>query len=186
MSPREWGIRIGHLWPKVKEALQKASKEYKLYADRKRMDHKPFQVGDQVYVSTKYIKLKIPSRKLDPKYLGPFTITKVINPVTVELKLPPLLGKVHPVFHSSLLKPVDSVRDPLEHPGPLVGDQYEIVDILDSKLSRGRLKYLVQWKGYPLEEASWVPVENLKVNRLWKLYHRKYPHKPGGGRKTDD
>lgn len=36
-------------------------------------------------------------------------ITKVINPVMVALKLPPLLGKIHPVFHSNLLKSVEVI-----------------------------------------------------------------------------
>lgn len=48
-----------NLWLKVKDALHKAAEEYKQYADRKRVGHKPFRGGDQVYVSTKYIKLKI-------------------------------------------------------------------------------------------------------------------------------
>ena len=59
--------------------------------------------------------------------------------------------KIHPVFHVSLLTPVP--RDP--HPGhippapPAVlvdgEEEYEVEEILDSKLVRKRLKYLVQW-----------------------------------------
>lgn len=86
--------------------------EYKRQAGKKGADHIPFQVGDWVYLSTKFIKLRAPSQKLGPKYLRSFPITKVIKPVTVVLKLPPLLGEVHSAFHSSLLKPVDSVREP--------------------------------------------------------------------------
>lgn len=107
-TPTEWADKIREIWPQVKLALQKAADEYKQQADKKRADPKPFQVGDRVYLSTKYLKLRTPSRKLGPKYVGPFTVTKVINPVPVALKLPPLLGKVHPVFHSILLKPVEA------------------------------------------------------------------------------
>lgn len=89
--------------------------------------------------------------------MGPFPVTRVINPVTVVLKLPPLLGKIHPVFHSSVLKPITMARDSPQCPGPVRDEHYEIDKILDSKISRGRLKYLVQWKGYPYKEASWVP-----------------------------
>lgn len=56
-------------------------------------------------------------------------------------------------------------------------NQYEIDEILDFKIYRGKIKYLVQWKGYPYEEASWVPKDNINATR----FHKKYPHKPGGG-----
>lgn len=130
------GDKICRVWLQVKAALRKAAEEYKVQADKKRVDHKPFQVGDQVYLSTKYLKLRLPCRKLGPKYLGPFTITRVINPITVALKLPPLLGKIHPVFHSSLLKPIaaERSRDPLNPPGPVHTDYYEMDRILDFRM----------------------------------------------------
>lgn len=102
-------------------------------------------MGDQVYLSSKYLKLKVPCKKLGLKYLGPFPIVWVINPVTVELKLPLLLGKVHPVLHSSLLKPVEDSNTWLlpQPPGPVVGDWYKIDRVLYSCLHRGKLQYLV-------------------------------------------
>lgn len=90
-----------------------------------------------MYLSTKYLKLRLPCKKLGPKFLGPFPIVRVINPVTVELKLPCLMGKVHTVFHSSLLKPViTSNSRPLtpSPPGPIMVEgesHYEIDQILD-------------------------------------------------------
>ncbi|ETE66343.1 Sperm-associated antigen 16 protein, partial [Ophiophagus hannah] len=36
--------------------------------------------------------------------MGPFPITRMVNPVTVELKLPKTLRRIHPIFHCSLLK----------------------------------------------------------------------------------
>lgn len=105
-------------------------------------------------------------------------MTKIINPVTVALKLPPLLGKIHPVFHSSLLKPVTTVQDSPNRPGPVTEDHYEIGKILDSKMSRRRLRYLVRWKGYPYEEAPWVPANDVTAKRLLRQFHRKHPLKP--------
>lgn len=152
--------------------------------DKRRAETKLFHIGDRVFPSTKYIKLRIPCKKLGPKYLGPFTVTQLINPVTVMLKLPPLIGKIHPVFHSSLLKPVEQTT-PAGHPGPITRDEYELGlgldeldDILDSKVTRGKLKYLVKWKGYPFVEVSWVDRHDIKVPRLLRWFHRKYPHKP--------
>lgn len=34
--------------------------------------------------------------------------------------------------------------------------------ILNVKKVRGQLKYLVLWKGYPREEATWEPFSHLK------------------------
>lgn len=78
----------------------------------------------------------------------------------VELKRPSLLEKIHLVFHSSLLKLVIGLElRPVarEAPGPITvqwDTHYEVRRILDFRLYKGRLQYLVQWKGYPFSEAT--------------------------------
>ncbi|KAK9395757.1 LHP1: putative chromo domain-containing protein LHP1, partial [Crotalus adamanteus] len=67
-----------------------------------------------------------------------------------------------------------------ETPGPVAPGHYEIQEILDSRVKRGGVYYLVLWKGYPLSELSWVRKDDMNVPRLIKAYHRKYPGKPGG------
>jgi len=44
------------------------------------------------------------SRKLSPKFLGPYQITKRIRLVAYEIALPPQLVNLHPVFHVSQLR----------------------------------------------------------------------------------
>ncbi|KAK9395706.1 hypothetical protein NXF25_019067 [Crotalus adamanteus] len=121
----EWLARVSGVWGIVRKTLAKARDTAKVQADKKRRAQKPFQVGDLVYLSTKYIQLRVPCKKLAPKYIGPFRIAKVINLVAVRLHLPRFLGRIHSVFHSSLLKPVEEVsHDHLtETPGPVVHDQ---------------------------------------------------------------
>jgi hypothetical protein len=64
-----------------------------------------FSVGDRVRLSTEFITLAdYPSSKLRPRYLGPFTVTAVVSPVSYRLALPTSM-KLHPVFHVSLLLP---------------------------------------------------------------------------------
>jgi hypothetical protein len=64
-----------------------------------------FNVNDQVLLSTANLKVSgRPYSKLGPLYIGPFTVTARLGPVTYRLCLPPELP-IHPVFHVNLLKP---------------------------------------------------------------------------------
>ena len=44
------------------------------------------------------------SRKLTPKFIGPYQITRRIGPVAYEIALPPYLANLHNVFHVSQLR----------------------------------------------------------------------------------
>jgi len=66
----------------------------------------PFKEGDFVYLSTKNITFSRGlARKLIPKYMGPYKITKDFENQSFRIELPLHLKKkgVHDVFHSSLL-----------------------------------------------------------------------------------
>ena len=64
-------------------------------------------------------------------------------------------------------------------PPPIIVDEnpeWEVEEILDSKLVRRTLKYLVRWVGY--DEITWKPAELLKkFPTLVRYFHRKYPNK---------
>ncbi|KAH9550805.1 hypothetical protein CY35_10G091000, partial [Sphagnum magellanicum] len=74
-------------------------------------------------------------------------IAKLVGLVACHLELPPQF-KIHNVFHVSLLEPYHQ-------------KEFEVQEVLDSKRIRGKLLYLVFWRGYPPSEATWEPVENL-------------------------
>lgn len=80
------------------------------------------QPGQRFCLSTRDLKLRLPSRKLSPRYVGPFKILRQINAVTYELELP-VNYRISPSFHVSLLKPFHPDADPnarnREPPPPL-------------------------------------------------------------------
>uniref|UniRef100_A0A803TSU7 Gypsy retrotransposon integrase-like protein 1 n=1 Tax=Anolis carolinensis TaxID=28377 RepID=A0A803TSU7_ANOCA len=110
----KWKTQMLECWSQVTASLKEAHKKYKAFADRKRVEGDKLDKGDLVWLSTQNIKLGLPSRKLGPKYIGPFRIQGVINEVTFQLALPKSLGKIHPVFHRSLLKKYMGTLDKMD------------------------------------------------------------------------
>lgn len=93
--------------------LGRTAARNKRLADMHRTPAPNNKVGQQVWLSSRDLPLQTDSRKLAPRYIGPYPIDCIINPSVVHLKLPAAL-KVHPTFHVSLLKPV--VESPLSTP----------------------------------------------------------------------
>jgi hypothetical protein len=146
------------------EKLKNAQNRQKQLLDNKRRDV-TYKVHDMVLLNSKNINIKhIGSRKLLPRFIGPFAITKCIGPVAYQLELPRNM-KCHNVFHVSLLKPfVPSTRHQPLPPALVIDDEYEfeVEQVLTHKGTRpGKRKFLVAWKGYPAEHNTWEPESNL-------------------------
>ena len=144
-----------------------------------------FNIGDRVWLLRRHIKTTRPCEKLDYRRLGPFRIIRKINDVAFLLYIPPQL-RIHPVFHSSLLEPYQESTIPgrITQPPPKIeledGPECEVATILDSKIVRNKLYYLVDWLEYSPIERTWEPIENVTNARaLLEDFHRQYPDKPG-------
>jgi len=142
--------------------LQEAQANQTKYAGGKEV---VFEVGDKVWLSTRHFRTTRPSKKLDYKQTGPYTVSKVINKNAYKLDLPYTIRK-HNVFHVSLLDrytPPTAGQPPTE-PQPTVvddSDEWEVDRILDSKRRYRKLHYRVQWAGYSYVRTSGEPAENL-------------------------
>jgi hypothetical protein len=127
-----------------------------------------FEVGDRVWLSTKHFRTTRPSKKLDYKRAGPYTVSKIINQNAYKLDLPKTMRN-HNVFHVSqrdrYTPPV--VGQPPSEPRLTIVDEpgdeeWEVDRIFDSKQRYRKLHYLVQWAGYSHVRMSWEPAENFE------------------------
>jgi hypothetical protein len=143
-------------------------------------DYKP---EDLVWLDGRNIKTQRPSRKLDDKNIGPCKVLEKVGSTSFKLKLPEGLEKLHPVFHSSLLRwhrddPLPGqINDP---PPPIMiddQDEYEVEEILDSRAHYGRLQYKAKWKGYPPSRQWWNADGFDNAKDLVQAFHNKYPKK---------
>ncbi|MBW0487783.1 hypothetical protein O181_027498 [Austropuccinia psidii MF-1] len=171
----------------VKEELESAIRRFKKYADRNREIPPDFQPGDKLWLASKNIKTTRATKKLSERWLGPFEVINKIGSHAYHLKFPQQWKSVHPVFHVSLLEPVEQSAIPTQHqlpPPPVLGEEqeeWEVAQVLDSKLKRGKLWYLVEWKEFSEdpERTSWEPASNLTSSQdLVKDFHSLYPGKP--------
>jgi hypothetical protein len=101
--------------------------------------------------------------KLGPKFYGPFRIMEKIGNVAYRLQLP-AGSKLHDVFHVGLLKQFKG--EPPALPTIRHGQACaEPKQVCRGRLACGRREVLVQWKGQPAMEATWVDLEKFR-----KLY----------------
>ncbi|MBW0509738.1 hypothetical protein O181_049453 [Austropuccinia psidii MF-1] len=136
----------------VKTQLETAINQFKRYADTIRASQPNFNRGDMVWLSSMIIKSTIPTKKLSERWLGPFPILTKVSSHAYHLKLPSQWKSIHPFSHISLLEPVKTSTIPNQNqqpPPPIIieeEEEWEVSQKLDSKLKRGKLWYLVEWK----------------------------------------
>ena len=86
------------------EALAVHELARQVMSSRNNRGFTPFAKGDKVWLEARNLKRSIANPKFAPKREGPFTIVKVLSPITYQLRLPKT-WKIHHTFHASLLTP---------------------------------------------------------------------------------
>src|SRR6266404_1656311 len=144
--------------------------------------HQRFEEGALVWLEGRNIHTSHPTAKLALKRYGPFPITKVLGPVTYQLRLPEQWS-IHLVLHVDLLTPYKETEfhgRNFEQPLPDLIDgeeEYEVECIIDSRrFGHGRqVQYLVHWKGYPESDDQWISWSDLNAPELLAEFKRENP-----------
>ena len=144
-----------------------------------------FDIGSYVYVHTTNLRSPTDvSRKLTPKWAGPFRIIEKVGNVAYKLKLPQsLLDKnVHDVFNVNKLHKYNPRQiiykdgNELLPPGPeLIEGEYEweVESIVGKRKYRNTNMYLVHWKGWNRYHDSWeLESELVNAKDAIDLYNR--------------
>ena len=128
---------------------------------------KTFKRGSLVKLSTRNLKLK--NKKLQPKFVGPFRVTEVIGSQAYRLALPQQYSRLHDVFPIQLLEEYHP-RDKNEMmPIPELEDDpdvYEVEEIRNKRMIKGRIHYLIKWTGWPSEYNQWISKEDINAPEM--------------------
>ncbi|CAJ0933342.1 unnamed protein product [Ranitomeya imitator] len=139
LRKKKFSGNLDRVLTNVHHNLKEANRRSKKYFDKKRREAL-FAVGDMVWLSSRNLCLKIPSKILGPKFVGPFKVVQVVNSATVRVDIPSS-WRINSVFQVSLLKKVDTPDKEVMQIVPPVDEdgEFEISHILDSRWHRGRL-----------------------------------------------
>ena len=166
-------VNLNELHQELKIKIAEAQHRYQGPADSRRMPPPTFSVGHQAFVKAKFFRTTQPSKKLSEKFLGPFEILAKSGSHSYTLRLPDTIREVHPVFHVSMLEPAtpNEIPNRTVSPPPLIqvqgGLEYEIAEVLDSKLDRQRTCKLLYYA-----RGSLLPNLNMpKTSSLTSIPH---------------
>ncbi|KAK2374394.1 hypothetical protein QL285_075360 [Trifolium repens] len=150
----------------IRDKLKVAQSRQKSYADKRRR-FLEFQEGDHVFLRvTPKLGLRgvFKTKKLCPRFIGPYQILRRVGPVAYQLALPPSMSGLHDVFHVSQLRkyipdpyqPVELEQIDLQPDLTYQPDPVRIVE-RDAKILRNKRIPVVkvEWAQSPDGEFTW-------------------------------
>jgi len=122
-----------------------------------------FQMKDKVLLQSINIHTLRSKKKIDHRQLRSFRILKKINMQAYKLELSEKYDVIHSIFHVSLLRFWHSRDENSKLQIILVEEEEEwkIEKILDQRIKKEKIEYLVQWADSSLYENFWKSMKNL-------------------------
>ena len=87
VAGNEYVDNLEKLREELRQNLTDARERMRKFYDRKREPQPDFKVGDKVLLNAKHIQTLRPSKKLDHRMRGPWTIIKIVRPRAFKLDL---------------------------------------------------------------------------------------------------
>jgi len=137
---------MSELHDTLQAEMTEAQLRHKEYYEAGRKPDPNLQLGDMVWLLPRNLRTTRPCKKLDYKKIGPFKILAKIGESAYKLDLPPTM-RIHNTFHISLLElhhddKFSSQRTQPPPPIIIEGEpEYELEQIIDSRLHYGKLQY---------------------------------------------
>jgi len=164
----------------IQDRLRTAQSRQKSYANHKVRDV-AFMVGERVLLRVSSMKgvMQFGKKgKLRPRFIGPFKILDRVGEVAYRLALPLGLSAEHLVFYVSMLRKYHG--DPshvldfstVQFDKDLTYEE-EPITIRDWQVhlrSKSYPSVRVQWRGQPVEEATWESESD-----MWSRYPHVFP-----------
>jgi hypothetical protein len=153
----------------AKRCLAAAQSRQKTWADSHR-SAKKFRPGDYVFLNTKNLQPRGGmSKKLLPKFWGPFKVLRKFGAVAYELELPSC-WRIRDTFHVGLLKEYhDDGKYHPPRPVELEGEmEYEVEDILHHRVvkvgkNKNKIEFFVKWLGEGFGARTYEPESHLEI-----------------------
>ncbi|KAK7264749.1 hypothetical protein RJT34_32359 [Clitoria ternatea] len=162
----------------VQEKMKATQSRQKSYYDKRR---KPleFQEGDHVFLKVTPmtgVGRAMKSRKLTPRFIGPYQIIHKVSPLAYQIALPPFLSNIHNVFHVSNLRKYISDPTHVIEPDVIQVKDNLTYDAPPVRISDRRIKQLRD-KTIPLVKVIWS--ETRGEDATWELeteMKESHPH----------
>ena len=152
--------------------------------DKHRKPNPNLNSGDMVWFLPHNVKTMRPSKKLNYKKMVPVTMIKKVGTSSYKVDLPASMT-MHNTFLIALLEHYEDNKFPSQIqtsplPIQIEGEaEYELKEIIDSRLHRDKLRYHAKWTRYsPEHHKTLYPAENFEnANIAIAHFHSRYPRK---------
>ena len=157
----------------IREKMKASQSRQKSYHDKRRKELE-FSAGDHVFLRVTPVTgvgRALKSKKLTPRFIGPYQILDRVGKVAYRVALPPNLSNLHDVFHvSQLRKYVPDPSHVVQMDDVQVRDNLTVetkpirIDAREVKVLRGKEIELVKvvWLGAAGESMTWELESKMK------------------------